>query len=965
MENGVSSHHAFAKRSLRSREAVAVNSEYAAFYRDGEIHILRIARPDEEPQHLRCPRTSGWMKPILAFSVVWPNILATSTGHVTYIFDLNGCSLKHVLRGTGRTVTSVALSSNKGEVVATGHIDGSICLWNLDSPSRPLEILIGAGAPCNALAFCPEEENFLASIHGGRLSIWYLGRIEARPICRLKRTRFDVFAWHPQISGRLVASTTNGELRLYDLSGTIKAPNTANSSHDSSDEESAGGVFGKPDDVRKELQPRSSVVLGVPLKSIVWADDATLVGLAKSGEDAFVYEAENSGQGLAQTWCCKFENAVDAVQLLKYGRATRILGIGPDGISYQDIPEIVADRMQLEYWRSVHAATVASEVPKDGDPQTSESFSGLQAMEERTNPTMNPVPISNQRAEASAFERNSRQLQQKRRSSRWRHRTKELATKDESKTQTEEPATPSPTRFLTSGVELPIFPDEDDLGSPVPFLSPGIPSSRIPPNDIYSLNSSTITLPQLPASSFESSITSRAAVPLNGQDTDDSDDEAFVDDMHGSAAFLPGGINVPLPKACGALFAPNGQLLTFFPPKPRPVSARQEVEEREPRENRRKGDKVAKVFPTFGNLESDFDSFEDSDSNDSILVNSNESDDTQLPRFSFQPASIPSQLSWKSRDAAAQPPFYDQHGRYKIIVSIHEITDVAALHPAQRDIAEEYRLLCKSGESGAELCEHNAKVAEKVGLEKIAEVWRLVAMLLEDQVPLELLALNSSDDDILVIARRARSLTNDDSSVDFVGPAKPHILSGKLRWAGHAFGGPWLVRRVLEWAEQRADVQSLACVSGVLSHVEAKVPIKNLTVEESMLQHLSTYSPDYFTDATRRTSNQATKRAVPILRTHAATITSLHESPMKLLRDSNLSSRIPSQPSTPYLELDNTPPFASPSLSRQSTRLSTSGSASPEFQRGSFSTAAKYYAQSFTEKFASYGTSPPVRKTST
>ena len=37
----------------------------------------------------------------------------------------------------------------------------------------------------------------------------------------------------------------------------------------------------------------------------------------------------------------------------------------------------------------------------------------------------------------------------------------------------------------------------------------------------------------------------------------------------------------------------------------------------------------------------------------------------------------------------------------------------------------------------------------------------------------------------------------------------------------------------------------------------------------------------------------------------------------------------------------------------------------PEYHRSSFSAAAKYYAQSITDKFSSYGTSPPAKKTGT
>jgi len=49
-------------------------------------------------------------------------------------------------------------------------------------------------------------------------------------------------------------------------------------------------------------------------------------------------------------------------------------------------------------------------------------------------------------------------------------------------------------------------------------------------------------------------------------------------------------------------------------------------------------------------------------------------------------------------------------------------------------------------------------------------------------------------------------------------------------------------------------------------------------------------------------------------------------------------------------------------MSRQSTQQSIAGSASPEYQRGSFTATAKLYAQSITDRFTSYGTSPPFKK---
>ncbi|KAK3617233.1 hypothetical protein LTR22_026803 [Elasticomyces elasticus] len=94
----------------------------------------------------------------------------------------------------------------------------------------------------------------------------------------------------------------------------------------------------------------------------------------------------------------------------------------------------------------------------------------------------------------------------------------------------------------------------------------------------------------------------------------------------------------------------------------------------------------------------------------------------------------------------------------------------------------------------------------------------------------------------------------------------------------------------------------------------------------------------------------------------------MYESPTKLQHFSQMSSRTPSQQSTPHIDsASSTPPLSLPSFSRQGTGLSGSGSgsggkASPNYHCSSFSAAARHYAQN--DKFGFYGTSSPLKKNS-
>ena len=946
----------------------AINGEYAVLYLDGHISIQKVAYPDEEPQYLPFSGCITRVKPVLTLSPNQPSLLAVAAGSQIVIFDLDSGTLKCNIPGIGRAVTALCWQPGTTSVLAAGLIDGGICVWDLGTPNRPLRHLACHTGPCHAIAINPTDDRLLASVHSGTLSIWNFRRCGAQPMFTTsnKQEWFDVITWRPEQSTHLLAASPQGELRLYDISNHISSADGTQCSISSGEGDSDSGVFGKPDDVQSTLQLLVTVQLDAPLVHTQWVSEDFVITLAKQGRRAYLCELNLDGREFTKLWECEFSGTAESVypEIDKHHGLIRTLGV--DGMGTCELPVSVLNGLHPESLDSRGRVGDLSTTSADGISSTEAVTVG--ESKARTPATMKPVSISTQRNAAPGFSRMSKQLQHKRRSLHPSNKMRKVTAKNDTKPELDETLTPPPNRSMASSLELPKR-NEGDFGSPMPFLSPTIPSRKPSPNDITPREDSEFKLPPVTQPSVESPIASVVATASDTNESDDSDDETFVDAMQGCNTFLPGGINVPLPKACGALFAPNGELLTFFPPRPRQASVRENLVSEADEPSGRKGhaNKVARLFPTFGNLAGDLQMLhEDSDSEDSSSFEGTFDDLGLQPGFVFQPSSFPSQQSWKSRVSPTKPGFNVQPSDHKVVVNVCNIEDEPSLCPEQRELAETYQLVCEDGESGAEVCEHNATAADTASLYDTANIWRLMAMLLEDRVPLEILSSGSGTGDMLVIAQRAKALAGSDSGIGLADSAKHDNISSKLRWADDPLGGTWLMRQILEWAEIRGDTQLLACLYAILAQPPEHEETPNGTIQQSFVAKLPTHSLDYFTDSIPLI-RQGVTRPIPVLRTSSvAKSPSMYESPTKLHRTSNTSSRNPSQPPTPYLNTTlSTPTFSLPSLSRQGTLLSTPGSASPEQHRSSFSAAAKYYAQSITDKFASYGTSPPMKRPGT
>ncbi|KAK3713808.1 hypothetical protein LTR37_008294 [Vermiconidia calcicola] len=949
-------------RGMDKPSTAAIDSSYAVYmyYSEGYIFVRDITEDNEDTEFVLHDLPIYPNPTILALSAVQPEKLAIPSGSRVVIFDLNTRTIICTLSGTGRTTTSLAWNPHSATHVAVGAIDGSIYTWDINVPSQPQHYLGTARRPCHGIAFSPTDEHILASLHRDTISIWNLASPSRRAIHTIHESRahFKSVAWRPGHSGELVSVNEAGELTLYDLSSVLAATTKTKSSDSDSDDDSDSGFFGEPEGIQPRLQPASRIPLISPLKDVQWISKNVLLALTVQGHEAMMFEALADGLQINNIWSCELGGAAVTARLQELHGTATLLALREATIETHDLPVNVLNSLgslhDIPELESVSAPVVPL-AEKRGKADLHDS-------EPKAVSTMRPVPISHRRITASGFPKTSKQLQQKRRSSRHASPPRG-ATSERVASEVQDPASPDAQPPMTSSLEL-LKVNEEEGGVPMPFLSPTIPGRRDSQATMQALDDSILNISPLPRSSFDTSMPSTAP-PVPANDSEDSDDDTFVDGLESSVSFLPGGINVPLPKACGALFAPNGQLLTFFPPKVKVLSAREvlDTDEEAPVNSEGRARKVARLFPTFGTLHRKASlSIEKSDDSDSSDLSSVDNEDFgHLPSFVFQPSSFQSQ---QTRISPTKAGFNDQHSQHKVIISVHELQDVPSLFPEQRNLATKYRILGEADESGASVCEHNACTAEEAGRADVAQIWRLLGMLLEDKVPLELLYDASEDEDALTVAQSAGNLARTDSGIDLARSVHYNGSYGKLRWADNPLGGAWLVRRILEWAEDQADTQLLACVSAVLSETTTHVPNRHATVEEAFLKRLPSYSLDYVTGSSPKTQPlKITSGTTPILRAKpGAHGSSMHESPPKLHRGSNTSSRNASQPATPYLgSTSTTPPF---SLSTPS-RPPASGAASPEYHRSSFSAAAKYYAQSITDKFASYGTSPPTKKAGT
>lgn len=300
------------------------------------------------------------------------------------------------------------------------------------------------------------------------------------------------------------------------------------------------------------------------------------------------------------------------------------------------------------------------------------------------------------------------------------------------------------------------------------------------------------------------------------------------------SGILGSNANVPLPKGCGAIWAPDGRLVCFFPPKAGPVSLLEKVGVRGDRHPRDGG-----LFEGFGRLHADSpeprhrisnrgpDISEDSegyDSSDSSSSSDSEDGDLFPGRFYPPKAWRGASLRFKKlRTHSAEGSQRTSVGQGKTPSTAKHNTVVSLklmdeFLPSKKSLAKEY---CVYGR-GPVVCAHNASVAKKFGCDELTVIWELAGQILCDNVPLAALLAHQQPDGFLVLAKRALvSIRRSDSGVDlsFDEPESVSnpLCKGLVKWGNHPVGNTWLVRSLFEHFEKRADVQMLAMLSCVFA----------------------------------------------------------------------------------------------------------------------------------------------------
>ncbi|KAL1908467.1 hypothetical protein Sste5344_005773 [Sporothrix stenoceras] len=325
----------------------------------------------------------------------------------------------------------------------------------------------------------------------------------------------------------------------------------------------------------------------------------------------------------------------------------------------------------------------------------------------------------------------------------------------------------------------------------------------------------------------------------------------------------------PPPRSCGAVFTRDGRIVTFFLTKAGKASAKIMFEAPSPPTRDELAELEQPVFIGFGKVlpsriggssrrrpkgvewyndssssdESDSSTYSDGSSGSSSSSSSGNSSGSYhhySPNNLMDPWST--NMGFQRRivrggkaDRKRRPSDFDDNDSDSLIrsgtldpglpvgpKSTVSIEDMRPYLPSKRDLARDYAIFG----DGAEVCEHNARVAEKYGEADLANIWRYAALILKSDVPLRLASMyddaGQRKKSILVIAREVvadannKDADNDDAAQSPLTQTptlrtRDHF-SGRVKWGLHPLARDF-VDDLFDYFERLADVQMLAMLS--------------------------------------------------------------------------------------------------------------------------------------------------------
>ncbi|CAI5755705.1 unnamed protein product [Candida verbasci] len=270
--------------------------------------------------------------------------------------------------------------------------------------------------------------------------------------------------------------------------------------------------------------------------------------------------------------------------------------------------------------------------------------------------------------------------------------------------------------------------------------------------------------------------------------------------------------STPIPKGCGAVWSPSGQLICFFIPKNKDDDRKHEFD------TYAFGEKDGSIASDSEVEDSDLDKTDDalmkkmtSTSSDSSLKNDwnqiikDDASKKKLPglfhlglnsRFDHESSHKSSLNRFTSIDGASNNRStsrsykkFDNNKKHKNIVGIF---DYSHLLPDKLDLAKEYKI---SNETPENLANYNSKVALKHGLKDISDIWKIL--------------------EIILMRNNNHSLQFFDDYYLKQLPNEINLSSQNFFWGCHPFS-KWLIRELFNYFEQRQNVQMLAMMACIL-----------------------------------------------------------------------------------------------------------------------------------------------------
>ncbi|KAK0655935.1 hypothetical protein B0T16DRAFT_451560 [Cercophora newfieldiana] len=295
----------------------------------------------------------------------------------------------------------------------------------------------------------------------------------------------------------------------------------------------------------------------------------------------------------------------------------------------------------------------------------------------------------------------------------------------------------------------------------------------------------------------------------------------------------------PLPRYCGARFSNDGRLVCFFPTKEGKEGTRGlfAVPNAGSYRERPKGEPT---FAGFGRLapnspppkqrfHDDTSATDDQsgDSDGTDATSSSDSEPTTVHKMLWYRTGHNFRKSWSANESVRSSGGGTGAGtgtgtgtsrkrpmRPKNTISIH---DLHAELPSKKQFAQEYAIFG----DGADVCTHNAAVAEKYGYPDLVHVWNYAALLLQKNIPLELHERKRRGESVLVIARDAVARARDEDGEGSQATNAEADLYGRVRWGFHPLAQD-LINDLFEYFEHVADTQMLAMLSCIFGDSSAE-----------------------------------------------------------------------------------------------------------------------------------------------